>query len=172
MPDEQFLERLMSEYGDSILRLCYLYLKDYQLAEDAAQETFLKAMRSYSSFRGQSSEKTWLTRIAINCCKNIMRTQWFRAARETLNEPVTDSGAQPIEAFLEKDSLSAAIMQLRPKERQVILLYYYQELSLREIAEVTGKPENTVAQQLSRARRQLKTIYKEENEYDECKTKN
>lgn len=47
MPAEQYLERLLNEYGDSILRMCYLYLKDYQLAEDATQETYIKAMKSY-----------------------------------------------------------------------------------------------------------------------------
>ena len=78
MPAEPFLERLMNEYGDTILRTCYLYLRDYQLAEDAVQETFIKAMNSYGSFKHQSSEKTWLIRIAINCCKNIMRNRWFQ----------------------------------------------------------------------------------------------
>ena len=69
MPAEPFLERLMNTYGDELLRMCFLYLKDYQLAEDAVQDTFLKAMKSYQFFQHQSSEKTWLTRIAINCCK-------------------------------------------------------------------------------------------------------
>ena len=50
-------------------RMCYLYLKDYYLAEDATQETFIKAMKSYDSFLHNSNEKTWLIRIAINSCK-------------------------------------------------------------------------------------------------------
>ncbi len=66
---DELLARWIQEYGDSILRMCFLYLKDYHLAEDAAQETFLKAARSYDTFTHASSEKTWLTRIAINCCK-------------------------------------------------------------------------------------------------------
>ncbi len=75
MPAEQILERLMREYGDSVFRMCYLYLRDYYLAEDATQETFIKAMKSYDSFLHNSNEKTWLIRIAINSCKNIMRTR-------------------------------------------------------------------------------------------------
>ena len=55
-----------------------MHLKDYYLAEDATQETFIKAMKSYDSFLHNSNEKTWLIRIAINSCKNIMRTKWFR----------------------------------------------------------------------------------------------
>ena len=57
MPAEQILERLMREYGDSVFRMCYLYLKDYYLAEDATQETFIKAMKSYDSFLLQFKRK-------------------------------------------------------------------------------------------------------------------
>ena len=84
MPTDQYLERLMQEYGDSIFRMCYLYLKDYHLAEDAVQETFIKAMKSYDSFAHKSSEKTWLIRIAINTCKNIMRNRWFQIIQNNL----------------------------------------------------------------------------------------
>lgn len=56
---EPFLERLMNTYGDELLRMCFLYLKDYQLAEDAVQDTFVKTMKSYQFFQHQSSEKTW-----------------------------------------------------------------------------------------------------------------
>ena len=112
---EENLERLMNDYGDSILRMCYLYLKDYHLAEDAAQDTFIKVIKSYDSFHNKSSEKTWITRIAINCCKNIMRTQWFRNSRNKLEEYQLDPAENQIDAFLEKNSISTAIMQLNVK---------------------------------------------------------
>jgi RNA polymerase sigma factor (sigma-70 family) len=69
MPANEKLEELMNKYGDSIFRMCFLYLRDYHLAEDATQETFIKAMKSYDSFEHNSSEKTWLIRIAINVCQ-------------------------------------------------------------------------------------------------------
>lgn len=163
MDEEQLLERLMAEYGSSILRMCYLYLKDHQLAEDAAQETFIKAMNAYGSFGGQSSEKTWLTSIAMNCCKNIMRTQWFRAAQSRTGSAAEANAAYSIDVFVEQSSLSAAIMRLKPKQRQIILLHYYQGLSLKEIAGIMHTSENTAAQQLSRARQKLKEYYKEED---------
>lgn len=65
MTAEKQLERLMNEYGDAIFRMCYLYLKDYHLAEDAVQETFIKVMKAYNTFQHRSSEKTWIIRIAI-----------------------------------------------------------------------------------------------------------
>ena len=68
------IEELIDLYGDAILRLCILYLGDRQLAEDAFQETFLKAWEKWDGFRGESSVKTWLTRIAVNTCRDMLRS--------------------------------------------------------------------------------------------------
>ena len=88
MPAEQTLERFMQEYGDSVFRMCFLYLKDYQLSEKATREAFITAMKSYDYFSHNSKEKTWLICIAINTCKNIIRTRWFRVPMLS-NEEVT-----------------------------------------------------------------------------------
>lgn len=161
MPAEQLLERLMNDYGDAILRMCCLYLKDYQLAEDAVQETFIKAMKSYGTFKHQSSEKTWLIRIAINCCKNVMRSRWFGITRNNLTDSAEAAGEDPVNALLERDSVSSAVMRLNEGDRKVLVLYYYQELSVREIAAVIGKTENAVMQRLNRARGSMKKMLEE-----------
>ena len=161
MPAVQEMERLMDAYGDAVFRMCLLYLKDYHLAEDAAQETFIKAMNSYDSLRGKAAEKTWLTKIAINCCKNIMRSSWFRLSRNELKEETTAQGRNILEQLDEYDSMAGAIMKLNSGDRQMILLYYYQELSMKEIAKIIGKSENTVSQRMNRARRRLKKILME-----------
>ena len=158
MPTEQFLERLMNTYGDELLRMCYLYLKDHQLAEDAVQDTYIKAMKSYKSFKHKSSEKTWLMRIAINCCKNVMRSRWFNIRQNNLDNHIEKISDDPIENFVEKNSVSAAIMALNADDRQIIVLYYYQELSVKEIAMIIGKSENTTIQRLSRARGKMKKL--------------
>ena len=75
---EETLKRLISQYGDSVLRMCCLYLKDYQLAEDITQETFLRVYRKYDLFENRASEKNWILKIAVNLCKNYMRTHWFK----------------------------------------------------------------------------------------------
>lgn len=106
MPAEQILERLMREYGDSVFRMCYLYLKDYYLAEDATQETFIKAMKSYDSFLHNSNEKIWLIRIAINSCKNIMRTKWFRFPMMNVDDQQYIADDHSIEEVVKKDSSS------------------------------------------------------------------
>ena len=113
MPAEQILERLMREYGDSVFRMCYLYLKDYYLAEDATQETFIKAMKSYDSFLHNSNEKTWLIRIAINSCKNIMRTKWFRFPMMNVDDQQYIADDHSIEGAVKKTVVATlAILML------------------------------------------------------------
>lgn len=165
MSVNQYLEKLMSDYGDDIFRMCFLYLKDYQLAEDATQETFIKAMIAYEKFEHRSSEKTWLTRIAINCCKNIMRTHWFQIIRNNLAEYREKAPDNLMEDLAEKNSISGAIMKLDLNDRKIIILYYYQELSIKDIAAISGISENTVNQRLYRARKKLKRILMEDG-YD------
>lgn len=138
----------MSKYGDSIQRICVVYLQDYQLAEDAAQETFIKAMRSYDSFRGDALEKTWITRIAINCCKNIRRTNWFRYYRNELPEILYSNSNDLSESLVEKKSVFDALSELGALDRELIVMYYYEELSIDEISKIIGKNTNTTRQRL------------------------
>ena len=147
------LERWMREYGPSLKRTCYLYLKDVALAEDAAQETFVKAWRSFSTFRGDCSEKTWLMRIAVNICRDMLRSAWFRRMdrRVTPEElPLTAPSKD------EQPQLAEAIMALAPKYREVIILYYYQELDTQEMALAVRTSVNTAKSRLFRARKLLR----------------
>lgn len=163
MPANQLCNRLITEYGDTILRMCFLYLKDYYLAEDAAQETFVKAVQAYDSFKHKSSEKTWLIKIAVNCCKNMMRTRWFRLDYTNLEQhPELTSQQNLIEELILKDTISNAIMELNVLDREIIILHYYEDLSLKEIGSIIGKSENSIIQRLNRARKKLRNILKED----------
>ena len=75
---EAALDRLVAEHQTALVRMCCLCLGDASLAEDAAQETFLKAYRALDGFRGECDEKTWLMRIAINTCRDMRRSRWTR----------------------------------------------------------------------------------------------
>ena len=165
MLENQCLEKFMSDYGDTIFRMCFLYLKDYQLAEDATQETFIKALTSYEKFEHNSSEKTWLIRIAINCCKNIMRPHWFHIMKNNIEEYKEKNSENLIDNLVEKNSISSAIMKLNLSDRKIIILHYYHELSIKDIAIIIGINENTVNQRLYRARKKLKKILVEDG-YD------
>lgn len=72
----------MEEYGTSVLRMCCAYLKEKTFAEDAAQETFVKAYQNLAKFRGDyQNEEVWLIRIAVNTCKDLLKSGWFKHAK-------------------------------------------------------------------------------------------
>ena len=151
MEEPMDAQRLLDAYGDTLLRLCLLYLGDQALAEDAVQETFLRALRAWPHFRGESSEETWLTRIAINVCKNELRSPWRRrrAPAESLDTLAVE-GPDP-----EDDTLVRAVSHLPLKYREVVVLYYYREWSTTQIAQRLGISVSTVTVRLSRARKML-----------------
>ena len=154
------IEELIDLYGDGILRLCILYLGDRQLAEDAFQETFIKAWKKWDGFRGESSVKTWLTRIAVNTCRDMLRSGWFRTMRrsqpvETLFDRATGEDIQ--EEFAVRD----ALMRLPGLYREVVLLHYDQGLKIMEIAKALGLSQNTISTRLRRARALIEKELKE-----------
>lgn len=156
--NETSINKLVLLYGNELLRMCFLYLKDIHLAEDALQDTFIKALNCYGQFNGKSNEKTWLTRIAINVCKDYLRASWWRHIDESA---VLDSIPAPDgDDILQDDTLVLEIMKLSPKYKEVILLYYYQSLKTREISEVLHIPESTVSVRLKRAKEKLKSKLK------------
>ena len=151
---EAVLRQLVAEHQVSLTRLCYLYLHDVQLAEDAVQETFLKAYRTLDDFRGEASAKTWLTRIAMRTCCDMRRTFWFRRVdRSVTPENLPDCVG---EADEDAAALTLAVMQLPIREREAVLLYYYQDMNVCEIAKALGVTQPTVSYRLRRAREKLR----------------
>ena len=120
------LEQLMNQYGDSLLRICYLYLKDAGMAQDAVQDTFVKAWQKMDTFQGRSSEKTWLCHIAIQPVDPIARQVY--------------------------DDVKA----LPEKYRVCVLLYYWQQMTLEDIAKVLSLSKSAVHHRLEKARGMLK----------------
>ena len=152
---KQDLDQIMDAYGNAILRMCYVYLKDYQLAEDITQETFIRVYQHYHEFDGKSSLKTWITQIAINLCKNEMRTKWWKNREDAKVLDILEGDAS-YDDYLDSQLIVGEIAKLPQKYREVILLYYYQELSVQEVADILGERTSTVKTRLSRARAMLK----------------
>lgn len=151
-PAGEALQTWIDRYGDGLLRLCLLQLGDYALAEDAVQETFMRAYRAYDRFEGRSSVKTWLTAIAVNVCRSLRRSAWRR--RTVSLEDLGDLPAPPGE--LPDYTVSDAVMQLPPPLREVLLMHELQGMKLREIAQARHVPLATVSSRLRRAKQRLR----------------
>ncbi|NLA52947.1 MAG: sigma-70 family RNA polymerase sigma factor [Clostridiales bacterium] len=151
---EANISRLMEQHGDGLLRFCYLNLGDVQLAEDAVQETFVKAYQKYHTFRADCSEMSWLCAIAVNCCRDIRRSTWFRHESGRSIEELPETG---VEWKDYDDTLLNEVMNLPGKYREVILLHYFQGISLREISQTLSVNESTLSSRLKRARKKLRS---------------
>lgn len=152
------LERLMEQYGSYLLRMSALYLKDADLAQDAVQETFVKVYRHLGRYRAESSEKTWLTAICINVCRDMLRTAWFR---HQSRKDIDTLPEKPVSFAFPDDTVLTAVMRLPAKYREVVLLRYYEGLKLKEVASALRLSEGTIRSRLNRANRILRDRLKE-----------
>ncbi|AKN29517.1 RNA polymerase sigma factor [Clostridium carboxidivorans P7] len=158
------LERLMNDYGDDVLRIAYMYLKDKYLAEDVFQEVFIKVYKNFYKFEKRSSEKTWIMTITMNACKDILRNSWFKrvfAFDYTDNPSIADNYVDAnidnkVINSIQYEKLLNEVMNLPHKYKEPILLYYYEELSTTDISKILNVPEATIRSRLFRARKMLK----------------
>ncbi len=151
---ESAIQQLMVQYGDSIFRMCYVYLHDIGFAEEATQDTFMKAHQAMAGFRGESAEKTWLMRIAINTCKDYQRSSWLKLFdRSVSTDKLQENSYEPV---VQDDTVIIAIKKLPSIYKEVILLRYYQNFSLAEIADVLGIPTPTASSRLRLAKNKLR----------------
>ena len=137
---ESVLSRWFDAYGTDVLRLCCFYLGRYADAEDAAQETFLKAWKHMEHFQGrnQCTPKTWLMKIACNTCRDHLR-------RVFPKHEVPKADSDDRELILD-------VMNLPEKYRAVILLFYLQSMTVRETALALHISPSTVSRRLETAR--------------------
>ncbi|MGV3487500.1 MAG: sigma-70 family RNA polymerase sigma factor [Tuberibacillus sp.] len=161
---EAILEDLMNRYGTKVVRLAYTYVKDRAKAEDIAQEVFIKCFERLDQFRGDSGIQTWVYRITVNLCKDYLKS-WhvrhvFFGAKKNDISPITE--VTPEAAILsraEQRRLSELVLDLPVKYREIIILYYYEDLSVQDIGIMMDLQENTVKTRLRRARMKLRQLY-------------
>ena len=155
-------ERLYEMYADDVLRMAYFYLADRQKAEDVCQDVFVRLLTRGDTIE-PGKEKAWLLRVTVNCCRDLWRGAWLR--RVVLGAPtleVIPSQEETVEEREEKAELMRAIQRLPAVFRETILLHYYQGLGISEIAQMLHLPEGTISSRLSRGRKKLEAILKEE----------
>ena len=140
----------LEKYGDTVYRICYLYMKNRDDAEDAFQDVFLRYMQANKHFQSEEHEKAWLCTVAFNRCKDLLKS----AARKTVGfDDVAEPGA--CDKYNDNPVLEA-VMALPDKYKDVIYLHYYEDWSAAKIAKVLKCTESTVYSQLSRGRQLLK----------------
>lgn len=139
------------QYQDMVYRIALHAFGNPQDAEDAVQEVFLRLYTAEKPFEGPDHLRYWLIRVTVNICKDALKSPW-RRRRVSLEElPETPVFDRP-----EQGSLYREVMGLPEKYRTVLYLFYYEELTVREIGEVLGLRTSAVTTRLHRARSRLK----------------
>ena len=146
-------EQIVRTYADMVYRIAYRYVKNSIDTDDVFSEVFLAYFKKERTFESEEHRKAWLIRVTINCAKDLLgqRAQLQQLHEETLS----DQTARDADTYMD---LYKAIEELRPEYREVIKLYYLDDLSVKEIAQILNKNENTIKTQLFRARDTLKSV--------------
>ena len=155
-------EMLYEQYGNDVLRMAHFYLGDRQRAEDVCQDVFVKLYLHADSIE-PGKEKAWLLRVTVNACRDLWRGAWLK--RVVLGAPTLEiipAQDDAIEQREEKEELMRAIYKLPAAFREAVLLHYYQGMGIAEIAQMLNLPEGTISSRLSRARKKLEVLLKEE----------
>ncbi|MFD7525614.1 RNA polymerase sigma factor [Paenibacillus chitinolyticus] len=164
--DSTELYNLMTQYGDDVWRYAYALTGNYEQSNDIAQEVFLKVHLKMSTFRGQSSFKTWLFSITRNIAINEMRSSYFRRILlfgNVKSTQVAQSAEGDYMANQAAADLRKIIMSLSRKLREVLILNLEHELSIQEIAELLHISEGTVKSRMSRARKEVERRWRNLN---------
>ena len=152
-------ERYMANYGDAILRMAYSYVHSMADAEDVLQETLIRVLDANPVFENETHEKSYLLKTAANLAKNRIDSMKRRETDELSEELVAEH----------REDLSfvwEAVRSLPDVQREVVHLFYQEGDQTAEIAEILGRNETTVRSDLRRAREKLKTVLKEEYDFE------
>lgn len=160
---QDHLTWLVQTYQTPLLHIAYMILHDAALAEDAVQETFIKAYQALPGYRGESSEKTWLMRIAINTCRDMRRSRWFRFVDRRVTPDLIPNAFAAMPINEEHESLAQAILHLSDEHKEIILLYYYQNFTVTELAQILSIAPSSVSHRLKKAREKLRTLMERGN---------
>ena len=170
-------DELVLSHKDKVFNLCYWFVGDYQDANDLAQDVFFKAFKALKNFRFESAFSTWIYRIAVNTCKNRLKSFQYRlkkkfvhlnntaAAKNNPGVEIADESSSPeIELGRKEKSrlIQTAINSLPTGKKAVVVLRDIEGLSYEEISSVTGFNLGTVKSKLARARQDLREKLKGE----------
>ena len=163
--DARAYRALVERYQDRAYALAYRMVRSRSDAEEVAQDAFVRAWRSIREFRGDAAFGTWLYRILVRLSIDRAESLRGRKAREAALEDAEEAPAPGMPAPEQRGTarlVALLIDELPPKQRAAVMLYYYEDRSVLEIAEILSMPENTVKTHLGRARESLRASYERE----------
>jgi RNA polymerase sigma-70 factor, ECF subfamily len=152
--NKKCLEELLVLHSDQLYRTAFLYVRNREDALDVVQEASYKAFLSINQLKNENLFLTWLIRILINCCYDLLK----RNKRETPIENMIEQVSVMREKRVESLDLLEAVNQLNENYKTVIILFYFQDLPINKVAKVMNIPENTVKTYLSRGKERLKKL--------------
>lgn len=153
MLEEKAVEKAIEEYGDMVLRICFVHLKKEADAEDIFQNVFFKYASCSTPFLSSEHEKAWLIRVTINECHSFTR-KWFNRNVDLVDD-FSQYGLNEKPRYPE---VLEAVLKLPPKLKNVIYLYYYEGYQTKEIAELLKEKESTIYTWMHRAKKKLKEM--------------
>ncbi|MGE7981222.1 RNA polymerase sigma factor [Solibacillus sp. NPDC093137] len=151
------IEKLIDTYSDYLYRIAFIYTKDRLTAEEVVQDVFINYYHKSGQFEQRASIKTYLVKMTINRCYDYLRSWKNKKFVITQFFQQHEKGVEQI--YVEKElhgEVTAAVLTLPVKDREVLLLYYYEEMTVFEIAELLELAVSTVKSRLQRARAKLK----------------
>jgi len=149
-------EDIIYRYQDTVYRIAFTYCRNPSDAEDVAQEVFIRYIRKMPRLDSEEHLKAWLIRVTLNVAKSLLTSSW---SKKTV--PLSDH------ELISNDEMSNtetyyAVMSLSEKYRSVVMLYYFEDYSVKEIAQILNRTETAIQTQLQRARAMLKDKLKED----------
>ena len=149
------LVQIFRDYYQLIYRVAFSQVKNHADAEDITQEVFLKIIRHDMRYQSMEHERAWIVRVTINLCRDLLKSKWHKTSVSM--EEVSEAQRGSCENFTEiQDDMMWAVLQLPEKYRNCLYLFYYEDYSIKEIAQSLEMPENTVKTNLKRGRQALK----------------
>jgi len=161
--DQSAFGKLMSRYQNHMYSVCYNILKTKPEAQEAVQDTFIKAYKSLNSYKEEAKFSSWLYKIAYRTSLDMIRKRKKTVDMEAVSFGITDTGSgivSKMETVEKNTNIREAIAQLSPKEAGLIHMFYLEEMSVKELSKASGISHSNVKVILFRARKNLAAIIK------------
>lgn len=156
------LKELMFQYTEPLIRLAYCYVRDLQTAEDIVQEVFIKFYHNQNNYEERGELKAFLSKMTVNKSKDYLKSWAYRKV-QLQNKLFSPAAKRDLDDLVRKDEqalIGEAILELPLKQREVLIYFYFNEMTITEVAQILSIPESTVKTRLRRGKELLRNQLK------------